>query len=252
MIYSPHLNLYIMIMPENSPVSVPPVSTPSSISSVSTEQIVWTANQVRWLVVENLANFSQNIGTDEIIAEASDWLMPMKDFVFHVLKIAFFINPVQRVTRGEYIIGSLSVTTLVGLFSGLLAAFFGSLGILLWFLSMTVPLINLATKRFHDLNKPGRWSVMLLIPFLGLIMPVLFKWVNENNLYWPDPITTVPQDDKWYIITILTLFIISSLITSLLSLIGISSTKPKIDPDPTTMGQNNIVWTQKNNLWQKL
>jgi uncharacterized membrane protein YhaH (DUF805 family) len=46
-----------------------------------------------------------------------------------------------------------------------------------------LPVLNLGVKRFHDMNKPGRWTIMVLIPLFGWIMPAFFKGENENNPY---------------------------------------------------------------------
>ena len=45
-----------------------------------------------------------------------------------------------------------------------------------------LPVLNLGVKRFHDMNKPSRWALMVLIPLFGWIMPALFKGENENNV----------------------------------------------------------------------
>lgn len=79
-----------------------------------------------------------------------------------------------------------------------------------------IPLVNLAIKRFHDMNKSGRWAASILIPFVGWIMPVLVKGNNENNPYGPDPLLEDKADLTSYIITALSLFIISSIVTTIL------------------------------------
>lgn len=245
-------------MAENS-TSTTPWTIKDQIQQNISPEIVWTVSQIAGnasqaasIVWKQLNTISEAVGVQEIIAETTDRLNPMKDFVIHTLKVAFFIEHEQRISRGEYVIGSLSVMIIVWFLTWFIAIVLGQLGIWLWFALMTVPLCNLAIKRFHDLNKPGRWSLMLLIPLFGLIMPVLFKGVNENNTYGPDPIGHTPNDDKWYIITILSLFILSSIITSLLWFIGVATNKPKVDPnDPTMMGNNNVVWSQTNKIQQK-
>jgi uncharacterized membrane protein YhaH (DUF805 family) len=215
-------------------------------------QVVWTVTQAVWAVGQQFASLSKAVWADELAAQASDRISPMKVFVIHTLKVAFFIEDEQRITRGEYVIGSLSVILLVWLLSGLLAIILWKMWVWLWFGLMTIPLANLAIKRFHDLNRSGWWAMILLIPFVWLVMPVLFKWVNENNIYGPDPLWHVPSDDEWYIITALMLFIISSILTTILWFVGISTSAPTIDPtDPLMIGEENVIGTQTNNLQQK-
>jgi uncharacterized membrane protein YhaH (DUF805 family) len=43
-----------------------------------------------------------------------------------------------------------------------------------------IPVLNLGVKRFHDMNKPGRWAAMLVVPLFGWIMPILFKPSNHQ------------------------------------------------------------------------
>lgn len=42
-----------------------------------------------------------------------DIVTPMKDMIVKILKIAFFIDGQKRISRGQYIIGSLSVIIIV-------------------------------------------------------------------------------------------------------------------------------------------
>jgi uncharacterized membrane protein YhaH (DUF805 family) len=218
----------------------------------ATKQITNVTSKATDLMGDQLSHLSEAVGSQEILSEMNQELTPMKDFIIHILKVAFFVQKEERITRGEYIIGSLAVTVIIGLFTGLISALLWKLWVLVWFLLMTVPLFNLAIKRFHDLNKPGRRSAMILIPFFGIIMPALFKGTEWVNPYGPDPIPQTPKDNKDYIITILALFILSSLITTILWFVGIQTKKPEVDPtDPTMMGDKNVVGSQTNNIKDK-
>lgn len=136
--------------------------------------------------------------------------------VTNILKIAFFIKPQKRISRGQFIIGSLSVVIIVGLIVSILGAIVGPLGVWLGSLLIAVPLINLAVKRFHDMNKSARWALTVIIPLIGWVMPVLFKGVNENNPYGPDPLIEDTTDLTSYVITGLSLFIVSSIVTTIM------------------------------------
>lgn len=47
-------------------------------------------------------------------------------------------------------------------------------------------------------------------------MPALFAGVNENNEYGPDPLLDQPTDLTGYMITALSLLILSSIVTTIL------------------------------------
>jgi hypothetical protein len=97
------------------------------------------------------------------------------------------------------------------------------------------------------MNKPGRWAIMVLIPLFGWIMPALFKWENENNTYWPDPVLKAPTDSQGYIIIVLSLFILSSLITTVLWFVGISISWPSTETVTDTNSAINQTQQLKNN-----
>lgn len=218
----------------------------------ATSQVAGVASKATAVVGNQISNFSEAMGGKEIISEMTEEMSPMKDFIIHILKVSFFVEKEERITRGEYIIGSLAVIVIIGLFTWLIAAVLWKLWVLVWFLLMTVPLFNLAIKRFHDLNKPGRWSAMILIPFFGIIMPALFKGTEWVNPYGPDPIPHTPKDNKDYIITILSFFILSSLITTILWFVGIRTTEPEVNvEDPTMMGNKNVVGSKTNEIKNK-
>ena len=81
---------------------------------------------------------------------------------------------------------------------------------------IAIPLINLAVRRFHDLNKSARWAASTLVPLIGWIMPALFAGVNDKNEYGPDPLIDQPTDLTGYIIAALSLLILSSIVTTIL------------------------------------
>ena len=87
----------------------------------ATSQIAGTASQAVGIVGDQINNLSEAVGTKEIMSEMSQELTPMKDFIIHVLKVSFFMQKEERITRGEYIIGSLAVTVIIGLLTGIIA-----------------------------------------------------------------------------------------------------------------------------------
>ena len=98
--------------------------------------------------------------------------------------------------------------------------------------------MNLAVKRFHDLNKSGRWAISIILPLIGWIMPTLFKGVNKDNTYGPDPLTTQKSDLTTYLITGLSLLILSSIVITILGFLGLRVSEPQLDiNNPNMIGE---------------
>ena len=53
-------------------------------------------------------------------------------------------------------------------------------------LAMVVPNLAVGARRLHDINKSGWWQLLSLIPFVGVIILIVFfalDGVNEGNRY---------------------------------------------------------------------
>lgn len=197
------------------------------------------------MVGDQLWNLSQAVGAKELLDDTTSWLLPMKDFVIHTVKIAFFMDPQKRVSRGEFLIGWLSSMIVMGIVSAILPLILGRIGFGLSTVLMFIPVLNLGIRRFRDMNKPTRYAAMLVIPFFGWIVPALFKWENTNNPHWPDPVLKAPADSQWYIIIVLSLFIVSSILISVLGMIGVSVSNPT-DEVTSSAPTTNIPQTTTN------
>ncbi len=210
--------------------------TVDNLKSTAT-QVAGTVSQVTNVVAGQVSNLSEKVGWEELVGEVKDIVTPISSMITNILKIAFFMKSQQRISRGQYIIGSLSAVVIVWLIVSVFGVIVGPIGVWLWSLLIVIPLLNLAVKRFHDLNKPGRWSVSIIIPFVGWIMPALFKGVNENNTYGPDPLIEDKTDLTSYVITGLSLFILSSIVTTILGFLGFRVSEPEVDvTDPNMIG----------------
>lgn len=105
-----------MFMSDTSPTT--PIQSPSTeqttqvVQEVTTQvqvqaqQIADTAKQLAAdptkavdMVTNQVNNLSQAVGVQEIMQDTTGRLLPMKDFVLHTLKVAFFIEKQQRVSR---------------------------------------------------------------------------------------------------------------------------------------------------------
>lgn len=214
-------------------------------------QVTETVWQVTNVVGGQMENLSQKMWGEEFAWEVKDIVNPVVSILTDVLKIAFFINPQKRISRGQYIIGSLAVIVIVGLFVSIFGAIVGPIGVGMGSILIMIPLINLAVKRFHDLNKSGRWALSILLPLVGWIMPTLFKGVNEKNTYGPDPLTTQSSDLTTYLITGLSLLILSTIVVTILGFLWIRVSEPQVDiTNPDAIGEQ-IWWNTTNNFQQK-
>ncbi len=75
---------------------------------------------------------------------------------------------------------------------GLVEAMFGSPGILSWLYSLAVlvPAIAVSIRRLHDIGLPGLWVLLILIPFLNLLLALIFLTRDSQpgaNEYGPNP-----------------------------------------------------------------
>lgn len=162
---------------------------------------------------DQLGNIASAVGAQDLLKDTTDRFLPMQEFVIHTIKMAFFLETQQRASRGEFMVGALSATIIMSVVSALLPMILGGFGLFLTSILILIPILNLGVKRFHDMNKPGRWAAMLLIPIFGWVMPLLFKSVNHQpavdgmsalsneslkrvvytNDYGNDPAQTAPQ-----------------------------------------------------------
>lgn len=217
------------------------------------KQIAADPTKVVWLVWDQLWNLSQAVGAKELLDDTTSRLMPMKDFVIHTVKIAFFMDSQKRVSRGEFLIWGLSSMIIMGIVSAVLPLILWAAGFFISSLLMLIPVINLGMRRFRDMNKPTRYAIMLIIPIFGWIVPALFMWNNTNNPHWPDPVLKAPADSQGYIIIVLSLFIVSSILITILWAIGVSVSNPtdsvssSSTPEVTTnLPSNSNQWTTFN------
>lgn len=158
----------------------------------------------------------------------------MRWLIIHVFRVAFFFEKEERISRGEYRIGSLSMVFIrIVLFvldniiqslllPSLLSDVWFTLPVIIIFIvglihtvrtiTMIVVTINLLTKRFHDLDMSGRWVLSRPIPLLNIYTNIIVKfqkWTIGENAFGPDPIHHIPADDGKYRLVCLLLLVSS-------------------------------------------
>ncbi|PHV11016.1 DUF805 domain-containing protein [Chitinimonas sp. BJB300] len=61
---------------------------------------------------------------------------------------------------------------------------------LIYNLAILLPFIAVTVRRLHDIDRSGWWSLMLLIPFIGMIVLIIFAIQDstpDENQYGPNP-----------------------------------------------------------------
>jgi len=65
----------------------------------------------------------------------------------------------------------------------------GILG-MIYSLAVLVPTLAIGARRLHDTNRSGWWQLLMLVPFIGVIVLIVF-WVldsqKEENRFGPNP-----------------------------------------------------------------
>ena len=70
---------------------------------------------------------------------------------------------------------------------------------LIYNLIIIIPMISLATRRLHDINKSGWWQLVSLIPLIGSIILLIcfcFKGDSGDNRFGVDPLSEAQGSDK--------------------------------------------------------
>ena len=58
-------------------------------------------------------------------------------------------------------------------------------------LPLLIPIIAVFARRFHDLDRSGWWTLMILVPiigFIGILIYFCFKGTTGKNRFGPDPV----------------------------------------------------------------
>ena len=101
------------------------------------------------------------------------------------LFFANYINFSTRASKSEYW-WALLFQVLAGVTVGLtmLIPFIGIIigGIMI--LSLIIPSLSVTVRRLHDIGKPGVWCFLSLVPFVGIIVPILCSRDSDGDNQW--------------------------------------------------------------------
>ena len=51
-------------------------------------------------------------------------------------------------------------------------------------LSLIIPSLSVTVRRLHDIGKPGVWCFLSLVPFVGIIVPILCSRDSDGDNQW--------------------------------------------------------------------
>ena len=60
----------------------------------------------------------------------------------------------------------------------------------LWLIGMIIPSVSVSVRRFHDIDKSGWWSMLMIVPLIGFLIclvPLLKEGTLGQNKYGPNP-----------------------------------------------------------------
>ncbi len=101
-----------------------------------------------------------------------------------------FLSFEGRINRQPFWLGALAIFVANGIVFAVFQAWLAGL----LQLALAYPTFAVAVKRCHDRNKSGWWSLLLLIPVVGIIWAVidlgLLEGTDGGNAYGPDPFRT--------------------------------------------------------------
>lgn len=107
-----------------------------------------------------------------------------------------------RARREEY--WMFTLYTVVGLFAlEIITSFMGGVGIAIYGIAVTIvgiPSAALLSRRLHDTGRSFWWYLLLLIPFIGVIVLLIFtvqEGVRGPNQYGEDQKALTPEQEKF-------------------------------------------------------
>jgi len=115
-----------------------------------------------------------------------DWYMQA------LRKYAVFSGRARRKEYWFFVLWYLIITVLLAILDGMLGLHIGKAGLLetLYALALLIPSIAVTVRRLHDTGRTGWWFLIVLIPFIGFIVLLVFMFLEGepgDNKYGPSP-----------------------------------------------------------------
>lgn len=116
----------------------------------------------------------------------------MEHYIGVLKKYAVFNGRASRMEYWMYFLFSIIASIVLVTFDKLLGTEFKDFGLLnsLYSLAVLLPSLAVFIRRLHDTNRSGWWAFLLLIPFIGFIVILVFLLLEStpgDNKYGPNP-----------------------------------------------------------------
>jgi uncharacterized membrane protein YhaH (DUF805 family) len=107
-------------------------------------------------------------------------------------KYAVFSGRARRKEYWFFVLWYLIITILLGILDGMLGLRIGQAGVLqtLYALAVLIPSLAVTVRRLHDTGRTGWWLLIVLIPFIGFIVLLVFMCLEGEpgeNKYGASP-----------------------------------------------------------------
>lgn len=124
----------------------------------------------------------------------------MDYFLLALKKYAVFSGRASRAEYWYFALFSFLIGLILGFVDSSVSITSNGMGILsmLFSLAFFIPSLAVGTRRLHDINKSGFWWLIILVPFIGGIVLLVFFATDSqpgDNQYGPNPkgIMGIPQ-----------------------------------------------------------
>ena len=115
----------------------------------------------------------------------------MKTYLEVLKKYAVFTGRARRSEYWLFFLANVIISVVIGLVFGVLGlGELGSMVSLLYGLLVLLPNLGVTFRRLHDTGRSGWWLLILLIPFIGAIVLLVFMALDSqpgDNKYGPNP-----------------------------------------------------------------
>lgn len=115
----------------------------------------------------------------------------MKNYIEVLKKYALFTGRAGRREYWMFVLVSFVIAIAISVGLGIVAsADVASIVSLVYALAVLLPSIAVSVRRLHDIGRSGWWLLIALVPFIGVIVLLIFYLLDSQsgeNKYGPNP-----------------------------------------------------------------
>lgn len=118
----------------------------------------------------------------------------MKWYLEALKKYAVFSGRSRRKEYWYFVLFNILIGLALAVIDGITVGFRADAGIGIfrgvYLLAILIPSIAVAVRRLHDTDRSGWWLLIVLVPFIGVIVLLMFMVENSKpgeNKYGPEP-----------------------------------------------------------------